>query len=72
MRDDDGTAHTLAMCEPLGHARDVHTIVFRGAPEAVPPQRIYRLEHAAIGASAIFLVPIGRDARGVTYEAVFT
>ena len=36
------------------------------------PQRIYRLEHAELGGLDLFLVPIGRDASGITYEAVFT
>ena len=52
--------------------RDPFTVVFQGPPETVLPQRTYRLEHAAIGAFEIFLVPIGRDERGVSYEAVFT
>ena len=48
------------------------SIVFRGPREPVPPQRIYRLEHAEIGAFELFLVPIGPDAQGMRYEAIFT
>ena len=35
------------------------------------PQAIYRLEHAALGAMDVFLVPIGRVADGIRYEAIF-
>ena len=37
------------------------------------PQQIYRLTHEAFAEPLdIFLVPVGRDASGVTHEAVFT
>ena len=37
------------------------------------PQQIYRLTHDGFDEPLdIFLVPIARDARGFTYEAVFT
>lgn len=36
------------------------------------PQRIYHLEHKQLGAMDIFLVPIGPDAEGMQYEAVFS
>jgi hypothetical protein len=37
------------------------------------PQQIYRLTHGGFAKPLdIFLVPIGRDASGVTLEAVFT
>jgi hypothetical protein len=41
---------------------------------AVLPQQIYRVEHDAIGAFELFLVPIGPDpaTRAMRYEAVFT
>jgi hypothetical protein len=44
------------------------SLVFRGGPEPPLPQRIYRVEHDALGALEIFLVPIAVD----RYEAVFT
>jgi hypothetical protein len=37
----------------------------------VPPQKLYRLRHEELGKVTIFLVPIGRDASGVSYQAVF-
>ncbi|HVP29420.1 MAG TPA: hypothetical protein VMW35_09700 [Myxococcota bacterium] len=51
--------------------RQPFSLVFLSPEDRVLPQRIYRLEHAALGALEIFLVPIGRDERGVRYEAVF-
>ena len=52
--------------EPGGRAP--FSLVFQGGPDPPLPQRIYRVEHDAIGALEIFLVPIGAD----RYEAVFT
>ena len=52
--------------EPGGRAP--FSIVFQGGPSPPLPQRIYRVEHADIGAIDIFLVPIAAD----RYEAVFT
>ncbi len=34
-------------------------------------QRIYRLEHAQMGALELFLVPVGPDGSGMRYEAIF-
>jgi uncharacterized protein DUF6916 len=47
------------------------SLVFRGPRTPLLPQRIYRLEHAIVGTHDIFLVPIGVDAGGLRYEAVF-
>ena len=48
------------------------SIVFRGPGDCLLPQRIYQLEHEAIGAFPLFLVPIGPDQEGMLYEAIFT
>ena len=52
--------------------REQFALHFRGPSAPVLAQRIYRLEHPDLGALEIFLVPIQRDAGGMTYEAVFT
>ena len=52
-------------------ARPPFSLTFRGPPGPILPQRIYRLEHDGMGELEIFLVPIGADPEGVTYEAVF-
>ncbi len=68
---------TLTAADPLpaggypGAARAPFALAFRGDGAVVLPQRIHRLRHAAMGEMAMFLVPIARDAAGVTYEAVF-
>ena len=46
-------------------------LVFRGPAGDVLPQGTYHVEHDALGAFDLFLVPIGADADGVRYEAVF-
>jgi hypothetical protein len=55
-----------------GLSRSPFSLVFRGGPSPPLPQRIYRVEHEALGALDIFLVPIGPDEVGQRYEAVFT
>jgi hypothetical protein len=47
------------------------TLVFRGRPDMVLPQRMYDLSHEKIGDLSLFLVPIGPDEQGMQYEAVF-
>lgn len=52
--------------------REQFSLHFRGPASPALVQRIYHLEHAQFGGLDIFLVPIARDAAGMTYEAVFT
>jgi uncharacterized protein DUF6916 len=47
------------------------SIYFRGPHPPLLPQQIYPLEHDRLGTFEIFLVPIGPDAQGMRYEAVF-
>ncbi|HVS40436.1 MAG TPA: hypothetical protein VMS17_33065 [Gemmataceae bacterium] len=47
------------------------SLLFRGPAAPLLPQRIYAMEHERLGRLEIFIVPIGRDAAGVRYEAVF-
>lgn len=51
--------------------RPPFSLIFLARTAIVLPQRLYRLEHATLGALTIFLVPIGRSAEGVNYQAVF-
>jgi len=53
-------------------SRQPFSLIFRAASEVVLPQRIYGIENAGIGAVEIFLVPIGPDAGGMRYQAVFS
>ena len=44
---------------------------FRGPAEFCLPQRTYQVEHDAMGAFDLFIVPVRRDEQGFYYEAVF-
>ena len=78
----DGTLElTLGAVEPHGTRAprpdvpglrtEPFSLVFLDPLSPVLPQRIWALEHSALGASEIFLVPLGpRDGR-MRYEAVF-
>jgi hypothetical protein len=57
--------------EDSSGARAPFSLLFRGPVEPVLPQRIYHVEHVSVGAIDIFIVPVGQDATGTTYEAVF-
>lgn len=46
-------------------------LVFRGPAGTPLEQRIYAVEHDGIGRFELFLVPLGPDAEGPRYEAVF-
>lgn len=56
---------------PDGVPREQFSVVFRGPREPVLAQGVRDLRHAALGELALFLVPIGADADGVSYEAAF-
>lgn len=56
---------------PTPGRRRGFSIVFRVAEPGHRPQGIYRVEHPALGALQVFLVPIGPRDGGMGYEAVF-
>ena len=60
-----------APAEDASGARAPFSLTFRGPAEPILPQRIYALEHPTLGTLEIFIVPIGRDEAGTSYEAVF-
>lgn len=47
------------------------SLTLRAPVDAPLEQRIYPLSHAELGRIELFLVPVGRDAAGVEYQAVF-
>jgi len=55
-----------------GKGRTPFSILFRGPMTPVLPQRIYPMDHDAMGRLDIFLVPIGPRDGGMAYEAIFT
>jgi hypothetical protein len=67
---------TLIEAKGLGAAsqarRAPFSVVFLGPAQPVWAQRIYRVEHDAMGSFDLFLVPLGPRDGGMRYEAVFT
>lgn len=57
---------------PVPHAyRQPFSLMFRNEAAILLPQQSYLLSHSEMGEQAIFLVPVGRDATGFLYQAVF-
>lgn len=52
--------------------RQPFSVLFKGPPEPLLPQRTYRLRNDELGELELFLVPVGADAEAVDYEAIFT
>jgi hypothetical protein len=75
---DAGEAGTLklklveAIAAPDPNApREPFVLTFKGPVEPVLAQQTVPLRHGSLGTLEIFVVPVGRDAEGATYEAVF-
>jgi hypothetical protein len=65
----------LAAVRKLGAAQragGAFSLEFVSPVGPVLPQATYILDHSAFGPLAIFLVPIGRNEDGVSYQAIFT
>lgn len=63
----------LIVAEDLGSTprQERFSLIFRGPLQHILPQRVYRIEHDAMGSLELFLVPIGAEEDGIRYEAVF-
>ena len=66
----------LTEAEPLPNrlkpgVRPPFSLIFLGRDPRVLPQRLYRLAHDQMGQLTLFLVPVGKDAEGVSYQALF-
>ncbi len=46
-------------------------LLFRGPAQYFMPQGMHKLTHSSLGKIDLFLVPVGQDAEGFQYEAVF-
>jgi hypothetical protein len=51
--------------------QEAFSIFFHGPAEHFMQQGMVKLQNARLGEIEIFLVPVGRDAAGFQYEAVF-
>lgn len=75
----DGQAgrHPAALVEaralgtPVHDGRQPFSLLFQGADRPLLPQSVYSVQHPALQPQDIFLVPVGRVAAGVQYEAIF-
>ena len=47
------------------------SLVFLGPADRLLPQKIYSFEQDQLGSFDLFIVPIGKDAQGIQYEAIF-
>jgi len=61
----------LGPAAPVAGRRRSFSLLFRGTRDLPLGQGIHRLEHAVMGRLEMFLVPVGRDDRGMLYEAIF-
>ena len=65
----------LAECKAIPNyanaARKPFSLLFKSQGVGVLPQRMYRLQHTALGSQIFFLVPIGMTDDVVTYQAIF-
>ena len=70
--DQPGTELELIEVDDGSKGRHISfSLQFRGPQQPMLPQRIYALEHDALGRFDLFIVPIERDAQGLKYQAVF-
>jgi hypothetical protein len=73
----DGRALRVTLIAVLGTGlkglaqREQFSLHFKGPVTPALDQRIYRLVHPELGTLELFLVPIGRDADAMIYEAAF-
>ena len=58
--------------EEAADHRKPFALQFLGPAGFVLPQAIYKFVHGEFGTFEMFIVPIGRTAAGVAYEAVFS
>lgn len=70
--DGDDVAVELVDATALHGGRgECFSLVFRGPAESPLDQRTYRVEHRALGAFPLFLVPLGpREDGGLAFEAI--
>jgi hypothetical protein len=54
-----------------GPAVKAFSAIFRGTADRPLGQGTYLTRHARMGEAPLFLVPVGREADGMRYEAVF-
>lgn len=51
--------------------RPPFSLIFTADTPQMLPQRLYRMEQERMGAITLFLVPVGKNAQGFQYQALF-
>jgi hypothetical protein len=51
--------------------RPAFSLMFKGPPEWLLAQQIFRLENAELGEVEIFITAVGKDAEAISYQAIF-
>lgn len=72
--DESGAQTTLELIEVTEHASsamETFSLIFKGPADAPLAQKIYQFRQQQLGELSIFIVPIGRAAEEMRYEAVF-
>jgi hypothetical protein len=70
-------AYPAVLAQAQAHGPDAaagrvgFSLIFEGPAQQPLPQQVYQVLHPTLGECAIFLVPIGRNAEAMQYEAVF-
>ena len=62
----------LPGAQVVGERREAFSLIFLSRHGKLLEQRVYTLVNETVGEQPIFLVPIGQDEAGVSYEAVFS
>jgi hypothetical protein len=69
------TEVTPARVSETGGAKSVayenFALLFLGPADRLLPQGIYWFESVTLGRFELFIVPVGRDAKGIQYQALF-
>jgi hypothetical protein len=65
---DSGITEGRASDEAVG--KECFSLLFRGANNRLLKQRLYTIEHGALGKFSLFLAPAGKETRGQFYQAV--
>ncbi len=70
--DSSAKIELVAVNEGVSSARqESFSLLFHGPASPFLTQRTYAMEHERLGKIELFLVPVGQNAKGYEYEAVF-
>ncbi len=63
----------LELIEATAHGSSAKnfSLTFSGPLDQFLPQQTYRIEHKSLGAFDLFIVPIGKDQKSFSYQAIF-